>query len=244
MRLKHLPAFFAVILYCLPFAYPPLALISLALGWACLLYSVEGDYHWTLKIGLGLAAFILAALLSPSNQWPLFQSLAWVIYVLARPLWGRQRSYLAFLFLFLSAEALPYYLNQNPFNLSLNQNLTLYSWPYSLAWLVRAGDSLASFQILLTGLFCFLSFEYWQANRKINYSLFGLNLLSLLIPFGFALSASQEELLALTGGLNRTLRSPMDQFMARLSFFLSFFLILFALVRKLLPEKNADDRFT
>lgn len=241
MLQKYLPALAALICYPLAYIWPSSAILCLPITWTALLLWAETEQSFSFKIGLGLVSVFLASLFT--EQWGLLQGIAWLIYVLGKGQWGKQRAFFAFLFLFLSAEALPYYSGLSP---KLSLPLYLPFWDkleFWAPWFLEASNFATSFLVLFTGLLGFFLVRQMQTRPRPSWLLIGLITLSLLVPVFISLSVDED----LSGtvlknsvfGLN-----ALDQFIARLSFFLAFFLLLFAVVRKLLPEKNADDRFT
>tara|TARA_B100001115_G_scaffold184297_1_gene186157 strand:+ start:1076 stop:1795 length:720 start_codon:yes stop_codon:yes gene_type:complete len=211
----------------------------LAFAWTPLLIAAERDYPKYLTIAAGL--WVLAgASLGAENSWGILLAIAWILYILGKDFWGPQRANLAFIFLMLSAEALPFYFDLKPWDLGLYMAIPRNSNASYLEWFPKVGALATSASLLLSNLFIARIWLHFEQKRKIAWS-WAIPLMLLLISpwIGNALS-----------GLENPRPSenwpflPMDQFMARMSFFLAFFLLLFALVRKLLPEKNADDRFT
>lgn len=243
MLKKYLPAIAALILYPLAYLWNDAAFLCLALAWTALIYWGESDNKWYIKFGIGLLAFALASIIS-GESYAILQSLAWLAYLLARPLWGKQRAFLGLIFLFLTAEALPFYVSfvEDSFSLALSS-----AYPRPLGfwapWYYEAGQFAASFQIILSGLFGFFIIRQAETRKKPALILLVLSIIIIFAPLIFNLSV--DEYRAETAIQNLAWgMSKMDRFIARLSFFLAFFLLLFAAVRKLLPEKNADDRFT
>ncbi len=174
---------------------------------------------------------------------PLFTLLAWLLFVLAQPLWGKQRSFLAFIFLWLSAECIIYYL---PISASLGPSLSfgLHEIPFLHAGFLVLGFSGISLLVVLLNLLAAFFFLAYLKNKNLRPGLIISWLLFLLCPLFISLAAdgTLREFKWPAGDYD-LLRSA-DRFLARMSFFIAFFLLLFALVRKLLPEKNSDDRFT
>lgn len=241
MLQKYLPAFVALICYPLAYIWPSSAILSLPIAWAALLIWAESAQPISLKIALGLLSIFLASLIA--NQWGLVQGIAWLAYVLGRNQWGKQRAFFAFLFLFVSAEALPFYTGISP-QLSLPLYLPFTERiEFWAAWLLEANYFGSSFLLLFLGLLGYFLVRQMQNRPKPSWLLVGLILFTLLGPVLICLRAD-EDLYQLTLKNSVFGLTGLDQFLARLSFFLSFFLLLFAVVRKLLPEKNADDRFT
>ncbi len=242
MLQKYLPALCAIICYPLAYLWADGAFVFLALAWAALIYSAEGSQAWYFKFGLGFLVFGLASF-AAADSFAVIQLIAWLAYILARPLWGKQRAFLALLFLFLSAEAIPFYTPlEQSLSLGLSQVYTS-NLEFWAAWYYEAGQFTASFQLMLSGLFGYFILAQMENRAKPARILLLLSLLILLLPLVFCLSADGYNVKAAVNQLSWGM-SPMDRFVARLSFFLAFFLLLFAAVRKLLPEKNADDRFT
>ena len=239
MLRKYFPALWAVLLLPLGYYLNPLALLAIPLGFASLLTFSEADHPWYTKIGVGWLAILLLSALNMTGGH--LQLIAWAIYIFGRPYWGPQRSFIAFPFLMLSAEALPYYVPMGLEAVSLSESVQ--GWELWHAWYYRAGKFGSSMHLLLAGLFLFLTYRDYKSNKSWNTTLAGLTIIIMTIPFGFAFSdLNFEEAVYLKSWLVEM--SRLDSFIARLSFFLSFFLILFAVVRRLLPKQNADDRFT
>lgn len=212
----------------------------LAFAWVPALLSSEEDSS-PLHLSLGLFG-LLTASLATDGQWALANGIAWTCFIFARKLWGQQRAFLAFLFLLLSAEALPFY-TAWPKNLSLFLSESLYQNEFWQPWLLEAGFLGASFQLLLLALlisFLILKVKSGQAFPKL---LFGLILIIAGLPLILCLNGDSS-LSPIAPSHEEFQLLAIDQFIARLSLFLAFFLLLFALVRKLLPKHNADDRFT
>lgn len=241
MLQKYFPALVAIICYPLAYAWPDSAIISLPIAWSALLLWAETEQELSFKLAIGLASILLASLFT--NHWGLLQGIAWLAYFLGKNQWGKQRGYFAYIFLLLSAEALPYYsgISQKmslPLYLPFRERLEFWA-----PWFFETSNFTTSLLILFIGLLLFLLIQQIQNRPRPSWLLIGLIALSLLTPMVLCLSAdkdlSQVVIKSSVFGLN-----ALDQFIARLSLFLAFFLLLFALVRKLLPKENADDRFT
>lgn len=192
---------------------------------------------------LVIIPFLLVNSLKADGGLALFGALAWFLYCLGRPLWGKQRAFLAFLFLFISAESLPYYLGL-PDYYSFQISSSISRLKFLKSGLNTLGYNGLSLLILLFNYGVAQLIISYQQHRKVSKLWIFTALISLLLPLVFSLNSdksSLEELAqnSLASGLN-----GVDTFLARMSFFIAFFLLLFALVRKLLPEKNTDDRFT
>ncbi|WP_421752457.1 hypothetical protein [Croceimicrobium sp.] len=211
----------------------------LAFAWTPLLIAAERNHPKYLSIAAGIWV-LLGASLSTENSWGLLPALAWTLYIVGKDFWGLQRANLAFIFLMLSADALPFYFELNPWDLGLYMAIPHDHTASYLAWFPKIGALATSASLLLSNLFIARLWLYFEQKRKIAWS-WAIPLFLLLITpwIGNALSGLESP-----EPFENWPFQPMDQFMARMSFFLAFFLLLFALVRKLLPEKNADDRFT
>ncbi len=222
------------------YRYPELAAL-LAFAWVPALLLVNGDVPLWQKLSIGAWA-LLSASLSSAPQWALANLIAWILFVLGKSLWGRQRALLAFIFLILSAEALPFY-TAWPKNLTLFLAEDFYQNPFWHPWLAQVGFLGASFQLLFISLLSNFVILKFQSQKKWSWLLLSTIAILLLIPVFLGLSADGTPIVLSPTDENFELLA-IDRFIARLSLFLAFFLLLFALVRKLLPKENADDRFT
>lgn len=201
----------------------------------------QGHAYWHLALA-GILPFALWTFFTGFSGFPLVNYLGWLLFLVAAPLWGRQRSFLGFLFLLVSAEALPYYsFINNDWQLSLGAELAQIEWlAPSFTLLGLFGHSLL---ILLSNLlFSFLIPQIMAKKLSIGLLLSFLFFTGLPVLFSLMADGSNASYLIPQGNFDHLIGA--DQFLARMSFFIAFFLLLFALVRKLLPQNNSDDRFT
>lgn len=222
------------------FRYPELTPL-LAFAWVPALLLADGEFPQWQKLGIGVWA-LLSASLSSAPQWAVATLIAWILFVLGKNLWGKQRAFLAFIFLILSAEALPFY-TPFPKNLTLFLAEDFYQNSFWHPWLAQFGFLGASFHLLFISLLSSFVILKYQNQKKWSWLIISTILILLLIPVFMGLSADGIPAVISPTEVNFKLLA-IDRFIARLSLFLAFFLLLFALVRKLLPKKNADDRFT
>ncbi len=211
------------------------------LGWACLLIHQEEEKSWFHNFRIGLIA-LFASSLGAADSWAITNIIAWTLFISAKKLWGAQRAYIAFLFLLLSAEAIAFY-TPVVLDFVFINSLSLYQVEFWAPWLNLAGFLGASLHILIMALFVAFAIIQLRENGHFPWPFTILSLGMLLFPIIWCLAAGRVPALIPPSDPNFVL-AGIDKFTARLSFFLAFFLLLFALVRRLLPKQNADDRFT
>ena len=240
MLQKYFPALWALLLIPLGYHLSPLALLAIPLGLAALLSFSEEDHPWYLKIGLAGLVFLI--IWATGGRFAPLQIIAWAIYIFGRPYWGPQRAFIAFPFLMISAEALPYYVPVGIME-SIELSRSLQGWEIWHAWYYPAGKFGTSLQLLVAGLLLFLSYRNYKLKGQWSLPLVVLTLVIITVPLVFSFSDLNFSEASYIKAWHFRM-AGLDSFLARLSFFLAFFLILFALVRLLLPKQNADDRFT
>lgn len=185
-----------------------------------------------------LPALLVCSFMSASV--PLLTGLAWILFSLGRKMWGKQRSFLAFVFLFLSAETLPFYVGIDPlFGPRLSEQLAQISF-LKPALKVLGYSGLSLIILIVNFGLAQVVLKQQRQEKKSNTWVYSA-LIAIGIPIALSLGTDIDEghSSSAINGLN-----AVDTFLARMSFFIAFFLLLFALVRQLLPKKNGDDRFT
>lgn len=194
------------------------------------------------KIVAGLIPFAVLSIALGIESLAILNFIAWTLYVLCRPLWGLQRALLGFVFLMLSAEALPFYTDVSPaLNIALSEGF--YQSEFWTPWLQQVSFLGLSLNLLILNLFFFFGLKQKEEGGNPALGLIFFILVLSLGPIIFCLTADATS--TLNFPKHDVWELPgIDQFIARLSFFLAFFLLLFALVRKILPQKNGDNRFT
>jgi len=180
----------------------------------------------------------------PSDSYPILNTVALILFVLTKKSLGPQRAYIALIFFWLSAEALPY-------SFPILQG---WSYPFSQGlfkihflkdWLSVTGYLGASFWLILlnlTSLALIVNYTKPAQWKTLAWS-FGL-LITVVIVFPIEFSPSSPfETLSDYPSYGKAL-FPADLFLSRMSYFLAFFLLLFLAVKHILRKSKRDDRFT
>jgi apolipoprotein N-acyltransferase len=166
--------------------------------------------------------------------------LALIFFRLVKEIFGPQRGYLALAFLWLSAEALPFYL-QVFGDSSQNLAQLLREAPGMKGWISQIGFFGTSLWIWAVNLLSFWSLSAFVKHKQVKaFSGQTVLLLSLgvIAPILWAPETSQAlsfpQPNPTEGG---QILSAADRFIARMSFFLAAFLLLFSFVRGYLQKK-------
>lgn len=192
-----------------------------------------------------LCGWSLALLLSKEpSGYPLLNGLALTLFLVSRKSLGIQRSYLAFIFFWLSAEALPYSFNFLE-GWSYSYGEALFELNYLSNWLAITGFLGGSFWLLLLNLITFRVMKTITspiAWKTIIWSAIFFISMGIAAPIIFS-PPSTFSAFSEYPTFDRDLLAP-DLFLSRMSFFLAFFLILFLFVKHTLRNSKRDDRFT
>lgn len=202
------------------------------------------------KIGPRLVGLILMMLLWQlgflylgSSQLVWLHLAIFALWAISKDFLGWQRAYIAFLFMFLSAEGLPYFLS----SLS-GYNVHFVAPFYDLAamekWQRFAGLMVSSTWLMLSNILLYIWWRkfYGEWNFKVSIGRLIIALAITILPPMF-LAVDSLKPIALPNAANGTEDfMSSDGFLARMAFFISFFMMLFAIVKAILPNKKlADD---
>jgi hypothetical protein len=192
-----------------------------------------------------LSSWSLALLLKEEpNGYPILNGLSLVLFIISKSSLGKQRSSIALLFFWLSAEALPYSFSfLRGWSFSYSQSL--FELSYLTNWLSITGFLGASFWLFLLNLIALRIMKKMRkpiAWKTLVWSAVAFILLGIASPV-FLSPESTYSSFSEYPAFEKALLAP-DLFLSRMSFFLAFFLLLFLFVKHILRNSKRDDRFT
>lgn len=249
MLKKYRPFYQSAALLYLSEVIPALYLLKfLALAPLILELRQSGNFNRNLVgIFLTMGAWSLGLFLGDelSSSYPVLNGLALILYLISKERLGPQRSSLALLFFWLSAEGLAYSFTFFE-NWSHPYSKALFDLQYAKNWLSITGFLGASFWLLVLNYFAaYLGSKQdrTQLNWPALFKGFGLLiLLGIVIPLALSPQSTIDAISEYPSYDIKLL--PADLFLQRMSYFLAFFLLLFFIVKYILRNSKRDDRFT